>query len=69
MSKSACIIDKLHIAEDAIKDALDARDYLTASRWRNLISDLRGELELALHTEDPCTTLADVRHFERFTYV
>jgi predicted negative regulator of RcsB-dependent stress response len=69
MKISAHIIDELHIAEEAFKDALDARDYVAASRWHNIISDKRGELQVALDTEDPCTTLADVRHFERFTYV
>lgn len=69
MTNSARIIAALHIAEEAFDAALAAKEWVNASRWRSFIADKRGELELTLRMEDPCTTMADVRFFEGFKYV
>jgi hypothetical protein len=66
---SSRIIASLHAAEDDFDFAMAANDFVAASRWRDIIADQRGELELALRMEDPCTTMADVRFFEGFKYV
>lgn len=69
MSNSARLIASLHIAEESLDAALAAKEWVNASRWREIIETERGELELTLRMEDPCTTLADVRYFEGFKYV
>jgi hypothetical protein len=69
MKTSDRLIDSLHIAEVAFEDALRAKDYVAASRWRDIIETERGELELTLRMEDPATSMADVRYFEGFKYV
>ena len=69
MSNSARLITSLRIAEEAFDAAIEAKEWYNASRWREIIENERGELELALRMEDPCTTLADVRYFEGFKYV
>lgn len=69
MSNSVRLINSLHIAEEAFDAALAAKEWVNASRWREIIDNQRGELELTLRMEDPCTTLADVRFFEGFKYV
>ncbi len=69
MSNSARLIASLHIAEEAFDAALEAKEWVNASRWRSFIETERGKLELTLRMEDPCTTMADVRFFEGFKYV
>jgi predicted negative regulator of RcsB-dependent stress response len=69
MSNASRLIASLHIAEEAFDAALAAKEYVNASRWREIIETERGELQLALQMEDPCTTMADVRFFEDFKYV
>lgn len=69
MTNSARLIASLHAAEDGFDFAMAANDFVAASRWRDIIADQRGELELTLRMEDPCTTMADVRFFEEFKYV
>ena len=69
MTNSARLIASLHIAEESFDAALAAGEWVNASRWREIIETERGELELALRMEDPCTTMADVRFFEEFKYV
>lgn len=69
MNISSDLIASLHAAEDGFDFAMAANDFVAASRWVEIIADQRGELELALRMEDPCTTLADVRFFEEFKYV
>jgi hypothetical protein len=69
MINSTRLIASLHAAEDGFDFAMAAKDWVAASRWRDIIADQRGDLELALRMEDPCTTMADVRFFEEFKYV
>ena len=69
MSNASRLIASLHAAEDGFDFAMAANDFVAASRWVEIINNERGELELALRMEDPCTTMADVRFFEEFKYV
>ena len=69
MTNSTCLIASLHIAEESLDAAIEAKEWYNASRWRSIIETQRGELELTLRMEDPCTTMADVRYFEGFKYV
>ena len=69
MKNSERLIASLHIAEESLDAAIEAKEWYNASRWRSIIEDERGELELTLRMEDPATTLADVRFFEGFKYV
>lgn len=68
MTRSTRLIASLHIAEEALDAAIEAKEWHNASRWRHYISTQRDELELTLQTEDPATTMADVRYFEGFKY-
>jgi hypothetical protein len=71
MTDTVCsrLIHSLHIAEDGFDAAMNFKDFVAASWWRGEIESLAGQLELALKTDDPCTTMADVRFFEGFKYV
>lgn len=69
MSSSAELIASLHIAEEALDAAIEAKEWYNASRWRELINADARELEKVLRVEDPATTMADVRYFEGFKYV
>jgi hypothetical protein len=69
MSNAARLIASLRIAEESFDAALAAKEWVNASRWREIIANEAGELELALRMEDPHTTMADVRYFEGFKYV
>lgn len=43
--------NSVRAAENGFRFALNAQDYVAASRWRELIVDARAELELTLRME------------------
>ena len=71
MTDTICsrLIHSLLIAEDGFDAAMNFKDFVAATWWREEIDSLAGQLELALKMDDPCTTMADVRFFEGFKYV